>query len=180
MKRTCWELQTLYESRYVTSDYVHRVLCMIRYLCVGFAIYNIEYAEAFGMNVFGFTLGILAELILSMGLRLELYFKGLGDKIAIQNHTLDDFKFEYAALFVLYSAAFIVAAVQYDQTKKESAGSRQRSAMQNHGSIQGPLTTLCNISLRACDLMTPLIASIYEELSLSSSSNSRIILFGCV
>ena len=122
MKRTCWELQTLYESRYVTSDYVHRVLCMIRYLCVGFAIYNIEYADAFGMNVFGFTLGILAELILSMGLRLELYFKGLGDKIAIQNHTLDDFKFGYAAMFVLYSAAFIIAVVQYDQTKKESAG----------------------------------------------------------
>jgi len=106
----------------VTSDYVHRVLCMFRYLFIGFAIYNIKYSEALGMNMFGFTLGILAELILSMGLRLELYFKGLGDKIAIQNHTLDDFKFGYAAMFVLYSAAFIIAVVQYDQTKKESAG----------------------------------------------------------
>ena len=128
MKRTCWEFQTLYASRYVTSDYVHRVLCMIRYLCVGFAIYNIKYSVALGVNVFSFNLGILAELILSMGLRLELYFKGLGDKIAIQNHTLDDFKFGYAALFVLYSAAFIIAAVQHDQVKKESEGVLQAIA----------------------------------------------------
>ena len=36
----------------------------------------------------------------------------------------------------------------------------------------GPLETLCSISLRACDLMTPLIKSIYEELILSPSEAS--------
>ena len=35
----------------------------------------------------------------------------------------------------------------------------------------GPLEKLCSISLRACDLMTPLITSIYDELIISSSSN---------
>jgi len=35
----------------------------------------------------------------------------------------------------------------------------------------GPLESLCSISLRACDLMTPLITSIYDELILSASSS---------
>jgi len=36
----------------------------------------------------------------------------------------------------------------------------------------GPLENLCLTSLRACELMTPLIASIYDELILTSSSSS--------
>lgn len=36
----------------------------------------------------------------------------------------------------------------------------------------GPLENLCSTSLRACELMTPLIVSIYDELILSSSSSS--------
>lgn len=40
----------------------------------------------------------------------------------------------------------------------------------------GPLETLCMISLRACELMTPLIKSIYEELILSPSNSSDDII----
>ena len=52
---------------------------------------------------------------MSMGLGLELYFRGLGDKASIKNHTLDDFKFRNGGLFVLYLAAVILAVVQHYQ-----------------------------------------------------------------
>jgi 3'(2'), 5'-bisphosphate nucleotidase len=41
----------------------------------------------------------------------------------------------------------------------------------NNKSCCGPLEKLCSTSLSACELMTPLIASIYDELIISSSSD---------
>lgn len=41
----------------------------------------------------------------------------------------------------------------------------------NNKSCCGPLEKLCSTSLRACKFMTPLIASIYDELIISSSSD---------
>jgi hypothetical protein len=75
-----------------------------------------------------FTIGMLVELMISMGLCLELYYKGLGDKVSIQNHTLDEFKFRNGAFFVLYLAAVIIATVQYVEARKEeefSSGSER-------------------------------------------------------
>src|SRR5210317_889238 len=124
--RTCWEVQTFYESRYVTNDYFHRLLDIVRYFCVGIAIYNITplnlYADEHSANALEFTLAMFVELMIAMGLCLELYYKGLGDKESIQNHTLDDFKFRNAHLFVFYLAAFIIAAVNFAQAQKEDPG----------------------------------------------------------
>ena len=90
---------------------------MLRYLSVGLAISNITplylYSDPSKAGVMTFTLAMLCELMISMGSGLELYYNGLGDKVSIQNHTLDDFKFGKGPLFVLYLAAFIFAAVQY-------------------------------------------------------------------
>jgi len=55
-----------------------------------------------------------------------------------------------------------LAAHSQDDMPRESKISNNNS---------GPLETLCSISLRACDLMTPLITSIYDELILSASSS---------
>ena len=65
---------------------------------------------------------MLVELMIAMGLCFELYYKGLGDRESIKNFTLDDFKFRNAALFVFYLAAFIIAAVNYAQARKEGSG----------------------------------------------------------
>jgi len=110
----------------VTNDYFHRILDIVRYFCVGIAIYNITplhlYSDENSSNVLEFTIAMLVELMIAMGLCLELYFKGLGDRESIKNHTLDDFKFRNGALFVFYLAAFIIAAVQYVQARKEDSG----------------------------------------------------------
>ncbi len=116
-------MQTFYQSRYVTNDYFHRILDIVRYFCVGFAIYNITplhlYSDPLSSNMMEFTLAMFVELMIAMGLCLELYYKGLGDRVSIQNHTLDDFKFRNAALFVFYLAAFIIAAINFAQARKE-------------------------------------------------------------
>mmetsp|Transcript_37558 Transcript_37558/g.76808 ORF Transcript_37558/g.76808 Transcript_37558/m.76808 type:complete len:705 (-) Transcript_37558:1077-3191(-) len=123
---TCWEVQTFYQSRYLTNDYFHRAVEILRYLCVGTGIYNItpigHYSDPDSDNVVVFTGAMLFELMLSMGLGLELYFKGIGDKSSIKNHTLDDFKFRNGGLFVLYLAAFIIAAVQYAHAQVQEGG----------------------------------------------------------
>ncbi len=119
-------------TRYVTSDTFHHLIDVLRYLCVGFAIYNItpisSYSNPATGDVMEFTIAMLVELMISMGLCLELYYKGLGDKVSIQNHTLDEFKFRNGAFFVLYLAAVIIATVQYVQARKEeefSSGSER-------------------------------------------------------
>jgi hypothetical protein len=115
--RTCWEVQTFYQSRYVTSDYFHRLVCIFRYVAVGIAIAVINPIQVYGLPgseyVMEFTLAMLVEQIVSIGLGLELYFKALGDRVSIQNHTLDNFRFLHGITFVLYLAAFILATVQY-------------------------------------------------------------------
>jgi hypothetical protein len=110
----------------VTNDYFHRTVDIVRYFCVGIAIYNIDplhlYSDPMSSNALEFTLAMLVELMIAMGLCLELYFKGLGDRVSIKNFTLDDFKFRNAPLFVFYLAAFIIAAVNYAQARKEGSG----------------------------------------------------------
>lgn len=123
--RTCWEAQTFYESRYVTNDYFHRFIDLLRYVCIGAAIYNIKFvsfSDPTSNNEMEFILLMLLELIMSMGLGLEVYFKAIGDKTSIKNHTLDDFRFRNGALFALYLAAFIIATVQYTQSIKGQEG----------------------------------------------------------
>mmetsp|Transcript_34344 Transcript_34344/g.70306 ORF Transcript_34344/g.70306 Transcript_34344/m.70306 type:complete len:472 (-) Transcript_34344:226-1641(-) len=126
-----WEVQAFYESRYLAYDYFHNLVSIIRYLCIGFAIFNIAplqlYTDPRTGNVMVFTLAMLVELVLSMGLALEVYFRGVGDRISIMNHTRDDFKFRDGASFVLYAAAFIVSAVQCVQARQSFDQQKDRS-----------------------------------------------------
>ena len=134
--RTCWEVQTFYQSRYVTNDYFHRLVDIVRYFCVGIAIYNITpihlYSDPLSSDVLEFTLAMFVELMIAIGLCLELYCKGLGDRESIKNHTLDDFKFRNVALFVFYLAAFIIAAINFAQGHKEDTG-EDLIAVDEHG-----------------------------------------------
>ena len=119
-------MQTFYQSRYLTCDYFHRLLDIVRYVCVGYAIYNITpihlYSDPLSSNVMEFTLAMFVELMIAIGLCVELYYKGLGDKVSIQNFTLDEFKFRNAPLFVFYLAAFIIAAVNFAQARTKVSG----------------------------------------------------------
>ncbi len=62
-----------------------------------------------------FTLAMLIELMLSMGLTVELYFKCEGNRTLVKKHTWDDFRFRLGPIFVLYLAAVVIAAVQVAQ-----------------------------------------------------------------
>ena len=109
----------------MTNDYFHRLVEIIRYICVGAAIYNIKFISLSDPNSDSelfFTVTILLELIMSMVLGLELYCKAIGDKTSIKNHTLDDFRFRNGVLFAFYLAAFIIAAVQHAQSRKGQEG----------------------------------------------------------
>lgn len=70
--------------------------------------------------------------------------------------------------FASMSSESAAAGRQY---KMEVARLHTQDDVESSSYSSGPLETLCSISLRACDLMTPFITSIYEELILSPSND---------
>lgn len=114
----------------MTNDYFHRLVEIIRHLCVGAAIYNITPISHFSNpkqnDVMVFTLTMLLELVMTMGLNVELICKAQGDRLSIKNHTLDEFKFKNGATFALYLAAFILAAVNLTHGLEANHGAEHR------------------------------------------------------
>ena len=70
----------------------------------------------------GFTVAMLIELMLSMGLTVELYFKCVGNRTLVKKHTWDDIRFRLGPIFVLYLAAVVIAAVQFAQVHRLGYG----------------------------------------------------------
>src|SRR5210317_2138106 len=108
--------QTYYQARYAVNDLFHRVVKIIVFICIGFAIANIIPLDTHSVHektdtVMFFTLGILLESIISLGQLLELYYRATGDKNCIKANTMIDIKFRMGPTFVVYVAAFVIATV---------------------------------------------------------------------
>ena len=69
-----------------------------------------------------FTVAMLIEQMLSMGLTVELYFKCVGNRTLVKKHTWDDIRFRLGPIFVLYFAAVVIAAVQFAQAHRLGSG----------------------------------------------------------
>lgn len=87
----------MYQSRYLTIDYSHRVAEVLRYIFVAGAIFNITPFEAYydprNANIVIYTLAMVLEQMMQLALSIELYYKGLGDELAIKSHTLLTIKY---------------------------------------------------------------------------------------
>jgi hypothetical protein len=71
--------------------------------------------------VLAFTLAMLIEQMLSIGLTVELYFKCVGNRTLVKSHTWDDIIFRLLPIFVMYLAAVVTAAVQFAQAHGHTA-----------------------------------------------------------
>ncbi len=78
----------------------------------------------------GFTVAMLIELMLSMGLTVELYFKCEGNRTLVKKHTWDDIRFRLGPIFVLYLAAVVIAAVQFAQAQRLGHGHGVHTAIE--------------------------------------------------
>lgn len=114
---TTWETSMFYESRYTTVDYAHRLFEVVRYLFVSIAVVHVKsinlLADSKSAETLLFTCAILCESIVHLTLNVEVYFKGLGDTGAIQNHTIAKIKQQLLPLMLVYTVAVITAAVLY-------------------------------------------------------------------
>mmetsp|Transcript_13831 Transcript_13831/g.30079 ORF Transcript_13831/g.30079 Transcript_13831/m.30079 type:complete len:1067 (+) Transcript_13831:294-3494(+) len=114
-----WETSMYYSSRYTVVDYAHRLFEVIRFLFVSVAVLHIKplplMADPKSSEVLTFTLAVVLESMMHFGLNCELYFKGQGDRAAIQNHTSVKMKNQLLPTLLVYFAAFVVAVVQYAQ-----------------------------------------------------------------
>ena len=52
---------------------------------------------------------------MQLALRVELYFKGLGDEIPIKNHSLYEITFRKLPFLGIYIAAFVAAVISYSR-----------------------------------------------------------------
>mmetsp|Transcript_21856 Transcript_21856/g.33808 ORF Transcript_21856/g.33808 Transcript_21856/m.33808 type:complete len:434 (-) Transcript_21856:1078-2379(-) len=121
-KGACWDNETFYQSRYLTIDYCHRITEVLRYIFVAFAIFNItefqNYYDPLNANILIYTLSMTLEQMMQLALRVELYFKGLGDDVPIKNHSLHEIKFRKLPFLAMYIAAFVVAAISYSRANE--------------------------------------------------------------
>eukprot|EP00984_Skeletonema_dohrnii_P019162 scaffold9102_cov157-Skeletonema_dohrnii-CCMP3373.AAC.8 len=117
----CWDNETFYQSRYLTIDYCHRITEVLRYIFVAFAIFNItefqNYYDPLNANILIYTLSITLEQMMQLALRVELYFKGLGDEVPIKNHSLHEIMFRKLPFLAMYIVALVVAAISYSEAE---------------------------------------------------------------
>jgi len=132
----CWQYQTYYRARYETNDYFHPLLFVLRYIFIALAISNVSESMTHG-NIMAFILGVISDLIICMGLDLELYYKAIGDKDCIKAHTMDHIKYRRGVTFVLYVAALIIAAVSFARSPKEAGHRLLISSTETEDSSSG-------------------------------------------
>ena len=132
----CWQYQTYYRARYETNDYFHTLLLVLRYIFIALAISNVSESMFHG-NIMAFILGVISDLIICMGLDLELYYKAIGDKDCIKAHTMDHIKYRRGVTFVLYVAALIIAAVSFARSPKEAGHRLLISSTETEDSSSG-------------------------------------------
>jgi len=133
VKGACWDTETFYQSRYLTIDYCHRITDVLRYMFVAMAIFNItpfqDYYDPLNANIFIYTLAMMLEQMMQLGLTVELFFKGLGDEVPIKNHSLHEIKFRKLPILAMYVVAFIIATITYVRAKKHSIGIADRGGV---------------------------------------------------
>ena len=118
-----WELSMLYESRYTTVDYYHRLFEVVRYLFVSTAIVHVKsvdlFADPSSTETLLFTCAILGESVMHLILNLELIFWGQGDREEIKEHTRRMLRIELVPTMLVYLSAAITAGVFYHQSKEK-------------------------------------------------------------
>jgi len=113
---------SLYDSQFSSSDYVHRIIELLRIFCLSMVVAYIGPIERMTdptyKNTFMMTLWFFLELLIRIALELELYFFTKGDRIAIKNQSKRHLLMEILPVSVFYLAATIIARVlhteQYD------------------------------------------------------------------
>ena len=103
MTRACWQTETFYRARFLTIDYCHRSVEVLRYILIATAIFNItsfeDYYHAQNGNILFYTLAMMLEQMMQLALRVELYYKGLGDVETIKNNSLHMIKYRKVSQF---------------------------------------------------------------------------------
>lgn len=147
-----WEVTTYYDSRYTVVDHSHRLVEIVRFVFVGFAVLYIKPIESLAdpssVDTFSFVASILLESVLRLGLNLELYWRGQGDRRAIKNHAARTIYYQSLPTCTAYLAASVVAGVYY-------------FAPAGEGEEEGAATTATEPWYLLSDLPFTLTAAVY-------------------
>lgn len=112
-----WENDVVYSSRYTLVDYAHRLIAVVRFFCVCFAVLSIKPIHLLGdkksVETFCLTFSLFLESIMQLGLHAELYFYGEGDRMAIKNHTYRKIVSQFVPVSLTYAAAALIAGISF-------------------------------------------------------------------
>ncbi|CAB9524706.1 expressed unknown protein [Seminavis robusta] len=110
-----WENDVMYASRYTLVDYSHRLVAVARFLCVSFVVLSIKPLKLLGdprsAETFCLTLSLFCESLLQLGLNIELFLYGDGDRKSIQNQTLRETISQVLPMSLTYLGAAVVAGI---------------------------------------------------------------------
>ena len=112
-----WESKVVYESRFAVVDYFHRLTDIFQLLCVAIVVLHIKPIENMldptSSEMFGLTLALFVDSAFTTAGRLELYFKGQGDKKAIQNHARRKLMSNFVPTSIIYFIATVIAGYYF-------------------------------------------------------------------
>lgn len=142
-----WESKVVYDARYTTRDYVHRLVDVARVFLLSLSVLHIKpldlMADPRSAETFGFCLGLFLECLVRIGLQAELITVGRGDVEAIRHHTKRLLVTRYVPQAVFYGAAVTVAAMQLfnsggkDDSLIYEADENAASSLSEYGSGEG-------------------------------------------
>ena len=161
-----WENFMYLRARYkVTSDYAHQLFDFLRFVCITSTVLFIrpmaELSDPQNFHaVFVFTLSVFSESLMFLILKLEVYYKAIGDRDAIQNFTFDRMKHHVIPTNIGYLAACVASAILCFAPIRQPL---------NDPKAVWKVTDL-PLTLMACTYLGNLLQRIYWDIRLASGS----------
>ncbi|CAJ1964795.1 unnamed protein product [Cylindrotheca closterium] len=119
-----WYSDLAFSSRYTVLDQVHHLIWGLKFFSVAGAMVFITpislMADAHSFETIGFIAAILFEALISMGLTIEVYFKAVGDRTPIENHSWRTIQNYHLPTVVMYTTALVLAILAYPKDEDES------------------------------------------------------------
>ena len=84
---------------------------------------------------------MMLEQIMQLALRVEIYYKGLGDEVPIKNHSLHEIMFRKLPFLTMYIVAFVIAIFTYAQAMINSTESIDRGGLWDLNDLPMTITT---------------------------------------
>jgi hypothetical protein len=149
-----WENDVFYQAQFTMVDFSHRLVAVLRFICVGFCVMSIkpiiDLRDPASAETFCLVLGLLLESIVELGLVLELYFFGEGNRMAIESHSYRRLMYTHIPFSLTFLVATAIAGHSFFVVSKDSSPVIEDPASSYNETGSGHFRVLDSTSSSGC------------------------------